>query len=545
MPLAQVRCIAGADSAAAAMALPAAALDCSEGRFGKKDRFIRTHADIGDLPGDLPQDLVWQGEPSLFDTMAIRFTFADGTSRVIDIDRQMASRNWFTRGRFSVPVPESASPLVAIDTVVERPRTNGILMNVRLVSQADAGEEHYDRSILYALVCGLLLIPIVYDILFFRLLRTRFMIWHILMTAGYLAFLFSNSGLIFHVFPETPLALRFQLNTLTLAISVFFAMLFVLDLLEEGLISLRMRRIALFFAGTMLALKAVTLFDLELLRMTAHSLFMLSFLPVALSSLTVICLALLKGSRAAAYLLFATSGIMLSGTLKVLADTGLISPMFPIDDVLFGSMVLLVLGTAAAVVDRFNTLRMERDRARIDAIKLGRMAMSDPLTGLRNRRAFDAVRKVEHGHAMLVADIDHFKIINDTNGHSAGDAVLRNMASLMREAFKHTEGATLYRLGGEEFAVVLPCSSEGEMRQAAERLRRAIEGHVANDDLGIPDATISVGGAMGLGRPLGQVFAEADEALYSAKNAGRNRSAVHGEDGPDVLDPKIWAGALA
>ncbi|MDX2104429.1 MAG: diguanylate cyclase [Alphaproteobacteria bacterium] len=173
--------------------------------------------------------------------------------------------------------------------------------------------------------------------------------------------------------------------------------------------------------------------------------------------------------------------------------------------------------------------------------ELLRLATSDPLTGLANRRHFldlaerELVRQRRTGLslAVLMVDIDHFKRINDTYGHAEGDAVLRAVAAMCRGVLRTSD--LVGRLGGEEFGIILPETTAATALEIAERLRLAIaEVFVpispSSDDGSPPDAdrrrvTASIGvsianaGEASIDPPL----ARADTALYRAKNTGRNR----------------------
>ena len=153
-----------------------------------------------------------------------------------------------------------------------------------------------------------------------------------------------------------------------------------------------------------------------------------------------------------------------------------------------------------------------------------REAILDPLTGLLNRSAF-AQRLAElraEGSSLgfLVADVDHFKRINDEHGHPVGDAVLTDVAYALREELGAFD--LVYRVGGEEFAVLLPGADLSGACTVAERLRAAVAGCRA----GGLDVTMSIGAAAGCGSRLAQLYANADAALYAAKRAGRNRVAT-------------------
>lgn len=161
------------------------------------------------------------------------------------------------------------------------------------------------------------------------------------------------------------------------------------------------------------------------------------------------------------------------------------------------------------------------------------LARTDPLTGLLNRRAlFEAAAEelpeaLEGGRSLgvVVFDIDHFKLVNDSRGHAAGDEVIRHIAGLAREEAR--AGDLVARFGGEEFVVVLPESGLHEAAALAERLRRSVERSAARHDGKAVRVTISAGCSTVLpgDADLQDAIDRADEALYEAKTAGRNRIA--------------------
>jgi diguanylate cyclase (GGDEF)-like protein len=157
-------------------------------------------------------------------------------------------------------------------------------------------------------------------------------------------------------------------------------------------------------------------------------------------------------------------------------------------------------------------------------------ARNDPLTGLLNRRGFDermtaelarASRSAEN-IAVVTFDIDRFKQINDTAGHEAGDHVLVRVGATLRE---HARAADVVaRVGGEEFAVVLPGCTGGEAAAVAERIRKQLAGA---PPAGVPAATVSAGVAAARApADLSRLLRASDAALYAAKQAGRNRVAL-------------------
>lgn len=160
-----------------------------------------------------------------------------------------------------------------------------------------------------------------------------------------------------------------------------------------------------------------------------------------------------------------------------------------------------------------------------------RLASADPLTGIMNRRSFRecALRAIalslRHGtpFAMLLMDVDKFKVINDTWGHGVGDRVLCAIASQLAGAVRASD--LVARWGGEEFVVALPSADEEGATAAAERLRARIESASVLDETGqLVPATVSIGIAvLRQGDDFEALVQRADGAMYAAKSAGRNR----------------------
>ena len=150
------------------------------------------------------------------------------------------------------------------------------------------------------------------------------------------------------------------------------------------------------------------------------------------------------------------------------------------------------------------------------------LASSDHLTGLLNRREFERVVRLQRGpHAVLAADVDNLKVINDTYGHEAGDATLRSVAAVLRAAVRKDD--VVARVGGDEFAVVMHAIDEAGAAEVAERMRCAMEAVPTPNRLG----RVSIGVAWAADAdPNDDLWERADAALYTAKRAGRNRVEV-------------------
>ena len=186
--------------------------------------------------------------------------------------------------------------------------------------------------------------------------------------------------------------------------------------------------------------------------------------------------------------------------------------------------ILMLIGNYG-VRQLFRNLELQR-------IELEQLASFDALTGLANRRSvlekakFEMSRalRTEHQFSFLMIDIDHFKKVNDTFGHAAGDQVLHQIAEIMVCELRNID--ICGRIGGEEFLVVMPDTNLDKALIAAERLRMAVAScnfHLSDQVFPI---TISIGAvvpSLGKEASLDALLAEADRALYKAKSNGRNR----------------------
>lgn len=172
--------------------------------------------------------------------------------------------------------------------------------------------------------------------------------------------------------------------------------------------------------------------------------------------------------------------------------------------------------------------------------QLQQLVHTDDTTGLFNKRRLleqldlEIARTKRYGEILscLMLDLDHFKLINDTHGHQAGDEVLRQIGARFRQRLRVTDFVARY--GGEEFTILLPCTDASGARRVAESLSSAIR----NREFTIPNARVSLTISIGIAcctkfdrLDSQQVILEADRALYRAKRAGRDRICLADESG--------------
>jgi diguanylate cyclase len=225
-------------------------------------------------------------------------------------------------------------------------------------------------------------------------------------------------------------------------------------------------------------------------------------------------------------------------------------------------VVSRVIGETRSMIDRSDVLEKQLSQSTAEIGELrkqvasaSREAMTDPLTGVGNRKMFEYQMKkaleaaMEHGHdlALVMLDIDHFKRFNDSFGHQIGDMVLRLVARSLIEGIQATDHAVRY--GGEEFAILLPETQISDALVVAERLRSVVASKTlvkrgTKETLG--NVTMSIGvSAYRLGEPVAHFIERADAALYAAKQSGRNRVLSENDltdrSAANVFDPNATA----
>ncbi|MBK7353098.1 MAG: EAL domain-containing protein [Nitrosomonas sp.] len=197
-------------------------------------------------------------------------------------------------------------------------------------------------------------------------------------------------------------------------------------------------------------------------------------------------------------------------------------------------------GNIYGIVLTFRDVTEQRNLAR----KLAYQASHDPLTGLLNREAFEnrltkilGAAREDNVHALLYLDLDQFKVVNDTCGHSAGDELLRHITTLLQSQLRTRD--TLARLGGDEFGIILEHCSKKDAIKIAQTLREAIQDYRFHWQ----DKSFTIGVSIGLypitrsGENLSNVLSAADNACYAAKETGRNRVHVYQSD-DDLLQKR-------
>lgn len=500
----------------------------------------------------------WQGEalPRYFFTRTARHEAI--TLTALDADGTMRNAYYsesdgepFAAGPvFSLRLPEITEQTRAVVVRIERPHSVPLLTEARLARHRDNAEWSMIEMMILPLVMGMLILPLLFDITFWMVLRERFVLAHAAMVIGMMSYVMFAGGLI-SLFVTLPVAVMGILAPASWAIACGAALVFLTLFLERGALSPQMQRLTLW--GGIFTMVVPSLFALQFHATQAFDdlAYFLTITPSGLIASAAIVQAVWRGSRSARFVAVAWAPLLLASFERMARGFGLYAAPSSLDQMMFLATGIEVVVISLAIADRFLAIRQERDAALDQARVLEQLSTRDSLTGLMNRRAIEARfdELIEQGFdTFALLDLDRFKAVNDVHGHQIGDAALVACAAALRTVGGDRDTVAV-RLGGEEFVVLL----RGEQAiSRAEALRQAIPRRIAADvpGLGLP-VTASMGliempRAMSTRVSFAEFYARADILLYEAKASGRNRMAYErltlfseAPRGRDADQPKV------
>ncbi|MDC0886647.1 GGDEF domain-containing protein [Altererythrobacter sp.] len=431
-----------------------------------------------------------------------------------------------TRPAILVPLPETFAQAVEIVAIIDRPSHAPMALNAELHSFDPAATKESQRGlVILAVLLGMVLLPIIFDLTFFRVLRQSFLPWHMAMSASFGLLLSVRSGLINVVFPVSIETWRVLL-IMGLTAAIVSALMFMRAFIEPGKLSPWIMKCIPWVAVFSCVLTGLHALAIPALRPVSTTLHMIGVIvPYLLLSL-VILQSVWRRSRAGLFVFVGWIPILVSSWGSMISH---ITPFaLPSDALLpfYVGMLTEMIATALGVGDRFMSIKQERDVARAKAVELDTLSNSDPLTGMANRRTvepqFQRLRR-EGFHTLALIDLDRFKSINDDYGHAVGDHVLKATARALR-ADKDTLAV---RLGGEEFLLMLRGKHANER---AERMRQAIPVLVSREVAALDRMVTASMGMIQIQRDsrfeitFEEIYTKADRLLYEAKELGRNRT---------------------
>jgi diguanylate cyclase (GGDEF)-like protein len=461
--------------------------------------------------GGGPRALVLREAYPLMDDITLHAPTAGGGWRVVRTgDRHdFATREYAHRDfLFDIELPPGATQTYYLRFASDGPMDITLaLYEPRALAQALGGEQ-----LLYGAFFGGFLVLVLYNFFLSLVVRDRAFYWYLAYAASFGLYFLVFNGLSFqYLWPRSP-AWANQSVLVLVALTVLLGLQFTRRFLDSPSTAPRIDRgvvLVQWVAIAALAGAFVLPYSMMILVLSALT---------AVGALAILALgvrALRQGFRPARWFLLAWALLLLGVLLANLKNVGLLPHnLLTQSGFQIGAlceMVLLSLALASRVGE------------------LQRQSRTDALTKVYNRRFFDERVAFELERAqrtlqpvsLLVADIDHFKKFNDTFGHARGDEVLKTVARALLDGVRSQD--IVCRYGGEEFALILPGMGGIEAHAVAEDLRRAVARE--RGPTGEP-VTISVGVATSADAGVAEVtdlFHAADEALYQAKHAGRNR----------------------
>ncbi len=431
---------------------------------------------------------------------------------------------------FVEPLPQKAGlDIEKVILSIETPWDPVNWRDTSIISMAQAQQAHLNGALIYALVVGLLITPIMFNLIMYPVLRYRFMIFHCGVMVCALAYGLSWAGF-FQVLPFTVEPIQRSIfNHLIIAVAFTFACYLTRELCGRDALgrfwwtALSVAGLAPMLSSALLMMAAPRLSHYG--SIIHHAMFILPLLAIVGS----LVYGSYRGRLICKLQLLAWSPMMLYIAGRILKGLGIVEDIPLLDFGLYPSLVTEALLTTTIVGYRIFSIRLERDKALREQSILTGLASRDSLTGAMNRRAFiDGFNSLTGSsnpnnriYSLLVIDLDHFKLVNDVHGHAVGDRVLKEITQLLNSHCRDEDMCA--RFGGEEFCIMLSTSSIAAADGCAYRLVRAIDEHVFSD---VGNLTASIGIVTvrpDLSKSFESWYSAADKALYSAKKKGRNR----------------------
>lgn len=490
--------------------------DCSTPQtdLGSGDFWVRSTPLAVGGPIALRMGSLWQRQATIWSA------YADGHVIAKSFDGHALSRTIQLGAIVEIPLEARRAPLAHLLWRIDgAANLRGIVVGARLATPAQSATANLTLATIYGALGGLCLGLLVYNLALWTAQRHHFQLAYCGMLIALGGYAFSSSGALAWAFPDLSNNMRLRINYVTLAAAAVGAIMFARSFFETRIFRGWLSPLTTAVAVTVMTSAALVVIAAEWQIEFLDKLYAVSFLPITLLSVPVLWQAWHRNSRY--FWLFAygwTLPIMLA-IARIAGNLNYIAWSFLLDNSTLGAMAAEALLSSLAIAYRTRLLAVERDEAREQEFIARQLADRDPLTGLLNRRAFlREATGCPDDRQLVIVDIDHFKAVNETLGHDGGDDVIRMVAGLLRQC--SPSGTLVARLGGEEFALIPPPGTE----ISTDRVLSTIRAEQMPFDLRV---TVSLGVAFG---PLAdegswkRLYRAADQALYAAKAAGRDRA---------------------
>ncbi len=443
-------------------------------------------------------------------------------------DEHGLRRNWTLGNNLRFAVPMAGRTVNTMRIGFRDLDSPALMRTIKAMDRADHAEFVAGWTRLVALVMGVLLSALVYNMFLLTWLHIGFQRWYVIWAAAAGAYTMVWSGQIAALVPVLAGPAAMRISYVLVGVLIVAGTNFFFAFIEQGKLPQRLIRFGQVTGVGAAALGLVASLD-TLAPAVTDRLFNLALAIVTLAIAVGSAIALRRGSRAIWFYLIGWLPPLSLLVVRILRNFGHLPQDDLIDQAGFAALGWEALLLSLAIADRFRQLRAEADAADNERRTLLKLATTDPLTGLGNRALFQGLldRPIKPGHGVdvIAVDIDLLKQTNDMAGHDAGDALIIAVADRLSAAAGPQ--ATLARIGGDEFVIVL----EGDARNRLAAIRQMIAlssgvpmrhgghdlmmsmcaGHASNE------------GSDGDALDMQALFKLADLALYSAKASGRGR----------------------
>lgn len=489
--------------------------DCERAQrgAGPGDFWVRS-APLPDMDAELlvRSGSLWQ------DAVTLYVRYADGSIRALGFTSADAGRHLKLGATFELPLPRAGvRPVQLLWHVRGAANLRGLVLHPRLVSADVSQRYELQLAAFYAAFVGLAVALLIFNAALGVALRQRFQLPYCMMVVSLIGYAASSSGLLGQLlFIDNNLRLR--LNVLLLAATLCSAMVFARRFFAPDMTRGWLRPAIDASIVALLGSAIVYAACMPWRPLLLDRLISIAFLATLLLTLPLLWRGWHGQDRYARAFSFAWGLPLLTASARVLLALGVLEWNFWIDNSTLFAMALEACCSALAIAWRIKQLSEECDTAREQEMLARLLADSDPLTGLMNRRSFlrEAIGRVEP-HMLVLVDIDHFKRVNETLGHDGGDQVLRVFADALRDAVP--ADTLVARIGGEEFAVLAPRDSTALPETILTRIRAA----TMPFDLAVTASLGSGCGTIACEADWKSLYGRADDALFAAKRAGRDR----------------------
>ncbi len=457
---------------------------------------------------------------------------ADGRRQQYHYDPASPDREWSAGNYYSLLVtPEAKITSIVVRLTDAQGHT---FIRPPLIARARFfAPRERDQAAIYGIGVGMLALTILFHLSLFFAIRRRFQLIYCAHAGLLLVYGLCYSGLIRLVAPGLSGSAASDLLGFTMAAATGTGVAFIVEFISHGLPPW-LKRWARASSVASLAAAIVLVAAPAGLSYPAYLAANAVAVHAILLTTGILALACWRRQPAAHWLALGWAMPITVSFMYPLRTLGLIPPGAIPDGLMMMASTLECLILSLPVAGRIRHLRVEHERAQERHVVLERQAQTDSLTGLANRRGFDealtraaAAQADPTPMAVLLIDIDHFKRVNDRYGHAAGDAILQHVASHVAKVAG--AGAIVSRFGGAAVVGALRGYDLARAGTIAERIRKSV-GVMLDATAKLPQVTVSIGVAAGHSAAMDAMLADADCALYRAKNEGRDRVIV--ADGP-------------